>query len=220
MKAKLFTTLCAAALLASVSVSAPVSAKTLVIGLDISSSNPLIHSDSYARYIGGLLGDRVLELDYGDVVVIETFGIHGELLSRRAELEISKRLRHKKVAHFVRQLVAALPEAVRKGQLEPHGATNIMSFLRTRSERHGCRNGLALLVATDGAESSDVVDEKALRAGKAGLPAPSDSYLDGCEVGLFGVGEGVESLVSERLRKQWRDYLQAAGAAPVRVDEG
>jgi len=218
MKAKLVSALCAAILLALASSGA--SAKTLVIGLDISTSNPVIHNDSYASYIGKLLGDRVQQLDFGDTVVIETFGHHGELLSRRTEITISKKLRHKKVAHFVRQLVAALPKAVRKGKLQPHPATNIISFLRTRAERHGCGKGLSLLVATDGAESSDVVDEKALRAGKASLPAPSDSFLEGCEVGLFGVGEGAESLVSQRLRKQWRDYLDAAGAEPVRVDEG
>lgn len=210
---KLLTTLSTAFWLCLISIS-PVAAETLVVGLDISTSNPLVRDDAFAREVGTQVKRRIEGMQRGDRVIIETFGLHGIAMGQKVELSISKRHNPKKVAHFASQIITAVPRMVREGKLVPHPATNILSFLELRTEREGCRD-TAFFVATDGFESSDAV------SGTNALPTPVSAYLTGCSVTLTGVGGGTQETVAARnLKDVWIAYLRDAGANPIIVHRG
>lgn len=214
---KLMIAASAAAMLAAAS---PAAAKTLLIGLDASGSNPLLTNEQHAANVANELGKAVRELDFGDTVVLELFGYHGVLDAPRMEIPISKRYRPKAVARAIAKIVAALPAKAKDGTLQSHGATNILSFLRTRAEQLECRNGDVIWVHTDGIEHSDAVRGDALLSGRAQLPPPGNQHLSGCAVTMTGIGAGRQSLVAKRLKEVWEAYLEAAGANPVSVREG
>jgi len=196
----------------------PANAETLVVGLDVSSSNPLILDSRYAADKGNQIAQEVNRLAVGDTVVVETFGAHGSASTARLSITLSNRIRPDKAAAYVRAFVAKLPGLVSTGKLQPAGETNIVSFLRTRAGRYGC-TASHYVVVTDGRESSDVVDEQALMDGRATLPAASSRWLNGCRVRLLGVGQGVPSRVSFRLAQQWQSHLRSAGARSIQVQE-
>jgi len=192
----------------------PTLAETLVVGLDISSSNPLVRDDAFAREVSAQAKSRIETMQPGDRVVIETFGLHGIAMGQKIEFSISRRHNPEKVAHFTSQIIAAVPRMVREGKLAPHPATNILSFLELRTEREGCGD-TAFLIATDGFESSDAV------SGANALPAPVSAYLTGCAVTLIGVGGGTQETVAARhLKDLWTAYLSDAGANPIIVNRG
>lgn len=192
----------------------PVAAETLVVGLDISTSNPLVRDDAFAREVGAQVQRQIEDMQPGDRVIIETFGLHGIAMGQKIELPISRRHNPGKVAHFASQIISAVPRMVREGKLAPHPATNILSFLELRTEREGC-NDTVFFIATDGFESSDAV------SGTNVLPTPASAYLTGCSVTLTGVGGGTQETVAARnLKDLWLAYLRDAGANPITVNRG
>jgi len=196
----------------------PAYAETIIVGLDVSASNPLIAESGYAADKGRQIADEIRKLSIGDTVIVETFGAHGSTSTTRLTVPLSNRIRPDKAAAYVQGFIGKLPQLVKAGKLRPAGETNIVSFLRTRAGRYGCDN-TRYIVVTDGRESSDVVDEAALMSGRASLPTPSQPWLSRCHVRLIGVGQGVPSQVSFRLVQQWQNHLKSAGARSIQVQE-
>ena len=75
----------------------------------------------------------------------------------------------------------------------------------------GCETNGAVLLITDGIESSSVVSAKALLDGKAVLPAPGPN-LRGCVLTFYGLGAGWELQQVKNLKVAWSQWAKKAGA--------
>jgi hypothetical protein len=104
------------------------------------------------------------------------------------------------------QVVLAMPE-----HIKPQSSTNLLAFLNRYD--FGCDDGGEIILLSDGIESSEYVNGTELLSGKASLPKPTTSTrLKGCTVTFYGIGAGRSDTKLHRLRTQWQQYFDAAGA--------
>jgi hypothetical protein len=189
--------------------SASASAKTLTIGIDQSVSNPLVLSEAYARVAAGYVRSQVASLQLGDWVRVRTFGERTADHFPSEAIRITRSMRADKVAELVSRYIASLPSKPLQGQ----GQTNILAFLEFG--QFDCQNAGRVLLLTDGIESSQLMDDRSLFAGKA-LPAPSKDLLKGCEVTMFGFGQSRDGSIPPQaiktLRASWTTWMQETGA--------
>lgn len=203
---KPFTNLlaCMAVLLA-----APVSAKTLTIGIDRSGSSPLVISPEFARAVAPYVSRDIAALEIGDTVVIRSFGVRGIKNITSRTLRITKASRPREVANAVARFIAELPAKNIGGQ----DATNIIAFLEFG--RFDCTNGGRIVLLTDGMESSSYTSARDLASGKP-LPEPQAGLLAGCEVSMIGFGHtsagAPTPLEVKAALSGWRSWMKIAGA--------
>ena len=138
---------------------APVGAKTLSIGLDVSASNPLLSSESYARNAAVYVRDKIATLQPGDVVVLRTLGDRSLANFPAERMQITRRDRADKIGTRIAQYIAAIPAKKFEGQ----GSTNILGYFAFG--QFDCSNGGEVLLLTDGIESSPEMDAERLLAG-------------------------------------------------------
>lgn len=189
-------------------------AQRIVIGLDLSKSNPLIADPQFAAKVGVRVADMVRNLGFASEVHVRTFGS----FDARAnpfyyDTLISARARPETVAAEIARLIAGTPQLVAEGKWKAQGRTNILAFLDNVSRSQGCQ-GLptTIVLATDGIEDSqfarlDEPDEH--------LPDPDGKPFAGCAaLQILGLGEGTRSPVkTARLRAEWTRWAKAAGFA-------
>lgn len=194
-----------AALLAGASLC--VNARTLTIGIDLSASNPLLSSETFAHEAAKHATQAILALKDGDVVRVRTFGARSDARNvLDSAVTLGRRMRARKVADALGAYLRALPRNGEKGQ----SSTNLLAWLEFGSG-YRCEDGGEILVITDGVETSTLVSGRALLLGKASLPPPKIA-LAGCTLTFYGLGTGLPAQQVMILRDQWTHWAERAGA--------
>lgn len=179
---------------------------TLTIAFDKSASNPLLSDPNFAASAAEYAAELVGALKEGDTVRIRNFGardVASNMLDQ--EFVISRRLRPQQAAAAVASYIASLPQQAAQAQ----SSTNIVAFLEFDSGLD-CENGGKVHLLTDGVESSTYVSSQSFLDGSQSLPTP-DVDLTGCHVEFYGLGAGLPPQSVRFMRKEWTNYVTAAG---------
>lgn len=186
--------------------------RRLIIGLDISKSNPLIDKPAFAAKVGEKIGDMVRELGFASEVHIRTFGSYDAAQNNFAyDTVLSVRSRPENVGGEVEKLVAGVPQLVARGKFHPQNYTNILGFLENMDQSFGCTSmPTTIVLASDGIEDSEYAR---LDKESSHLPLPSEKKFGRCEsLQIFGIGQGTRSpKKTARLRDEWERWAHAAG---------
>lgn len=188
--------------------------KRIVIGIDLSKSNPLIENPAFAAKVAKRVASEVGRLGFASEVHVRTFG-NFDASSNTFEFDavISTHARPEAVAAEIQKLIAGTPMLVGKGKWQAQDNTNIVAFLDNAVTSIGC-SGMptTVILASDGVEDSEYAR---LALEDSHLPEPSGHPFRGCaELQILGVGQGTRSPVETmRLRTQWMRWAQAAGFA-------
>jgi hypothetical protein len=188
------------------------SPKRLVIGIDISKSNPLVDDSAFAAKVAARVANIVRGLSMASEVHVRTFGSYDASSNNfYYDALISARNRPERVAGEIRKLIAGTPFLVKSGKWRSQSNTNILAFLDNVSQSIGC-GGMptTVVLASDGIEDSDYVR---LQQTGAHLPPPEGRPFRGCaEMEILGLGQGTRSpIVTTRLRAEWSRWSAAAG---------
>jgi len=184
----------------------------IVIGLDISRSNPLVADPAFAAKVGARIADEIRKLGFASEVHVRTLGNYDA--SSNAfyyDAVLSVRSRPENVADEVDKLVSGTPLLVRSGKWKAQGHTNILAFLDNVSQSIGCSGmSTTIILASDGIEDSEYAH---LARANSHLPAPDASEFSGCtKLEILGLGQGTRSPIETvRLRKEWTGWAKAAG---------
>ena len=197
---------------ASASEGAALSPRRIIIGLDISKSNPLVDQPAFAAKVGARIANIVRGLDFASEVHVRTFGSYDAASNNfYYDALLSTRNRPEHVGDEIQRLISGTPALVKSGKWKSQRRTNILAFLDNASQSLGCA-GLqtTVILASDGIEDSEYV--RLDRPG-AKLPTPSGTPFKGCaEMEILGVGQGTLSPIeTTRLRTEWARWAQAAG---------
>ena len=185
--------------------------RTVVIGLDLSKSNPLVNDDAYAARAGKKAVEEIKTLSPHSRVLLRTFGSYDVTANAlKVDQVISARAKPDAVADGLRVLIANIPKLVRDGKLKAQGFTNILPFLDTMSQVVDCSaQPTDYILLTDGFEDSEYAK---LKSG-GHLPKPSGEPFERCaSLTILGLGQGSHSpSVTDRVREDWRGWATAAG---------
>ena len=187
-------------------------AQRVVIGIDLSKSNPITENPQFAAKVGARVAGIVSKLGFASEVHIRTFGTFDATANPfYYDTMISARSRPEAVASDVERLIAGTPTLVAGGKWKAQGRTNILAFLDNVSRSEGC-SGLptTIILATDGIEDSQFarLDDAADH-----LPDPDGRPFAGCaDLQILGLGEGTRSPVkTARIRAEWTRWAHEAG---------
>ena len=185
----------------------------IVIGLDLSKSNPLIEDPRFAAKVAARIAAKVKKLGFASQVHVRTFGNYDAGSNTfYYDMTISMRNRPEQVAADIQKLISGVPHLVKRGKWVAQNNTNIIAFLDNVRESIGCKQmPTHVLLATDGIEDSEYV-----RLGRGGhLPKPDGKPFKACrELQILGLGQGTKSpMETVRLRKEWTAFASAAGFA-------
>jgi hypothetical protein len=183
----------------------------VIIGLDLSRSNPLIDNPAFAARVAQRIAAIVSRLGLASEVHVRTFGSYDPGSNGFSyDTVISVRARPEQVAAEIEQLITNTPRLVASGRWRSQQKTNILAFLDNSVRSVGC-GGMptSIILASDGVEDS----EYARLAQDDTLPAPDRQLYRGCaRLAIFGLGQGTGSpVMTARLRRQWGGWAQAAG---------
>ncbi len=188
--------------------------RRLIIGLDISKSNPLVDNRAFAAKVGARIANIVRGLGMASEVHLRTFGSYDAGSNNfYIDLLISRENLPADVADKIETLIADTPRLVRSGKWKSQNNTNILAFLDNVSQSIGC-GGLptTVVLASDGIEDSEYTR---LERRDAHLPPPQGRPFRGCaEMEILGLGQGTRSpSETTRLRGEWDRWATEAGFA-------
>ena len=194
--------------------SAALHPQRIVIGLDLSRSNPLIADPAFAARVSARIAGIVGNLGFASEVHVRTFGNYDATSNNFAyDVVLSVRNRPENVAAEVQRLIAGTPLLVKAGKWRAQENTNILAFLDNVSHSIGC-TGMppTIILASDGLEDSDYAR---LVRGGGQLPAPEGKPFASCaELEILGLGQGTGNpRLTTRLRTKWSGWARAAGFA-------
>jgi len=200
--------------LASLDDSATLAPRRIIIGLDISKSNPLVDDPAFAAKVGARIANIVRGLGFASEVHVRTFGSYDASSNNfYYDALISTRNRPEHAGDEIQRLISGTPQLVKSGKWKSQTRTNILAFLDNISQSIGCR-GLptTVILASDGVEDSEYVR---LQNRGAILPAPTGKPFRGCaEMQILGIGQGMNSpMTTTRLRAEWMRWAVSAGFA-------
>lgn len=188
--------------------------RLIVIGLDLSKSNPLVSDDVYARKVADRVAGMVAKLGFRGRVMVRTFGDYAKGSNAfHFDATVSSRYQPDQLAADIELLIASTPALVRKGTWSAQGKTNIVGFLENLAEVIECSEmPTTIVLASDGLEDSEYAR---LRNANATLPSPDAGLFAGCNrLEILGIGRAAGSPVTtKRLRETWASWAQAAGFA-------
>jgi len=188
--------------------------RTIVIGIDLSTSNPLIREDAFAAKVAARIAPMISGLAPRSRVFLRSFGAYDSPANLPLTLDIviaPKTARADEMAKLISAVIAGVPKMVRQGRLEAQMSTNIVPFLQNTARVVDCgAMPTYVILASDGVEDSQVAR---LKRRSATLPRPQGAYFAGCEeLMILGIGRGLRSPSdTERLRAEWMLWAQAAG---------
>lgn len=193
---------------------AALSPKRIVIGLDLSKSNPLIDNPAFAAKVARRIAGEVSQLGFASEVHVRTFGNFDPSSNTFAyDQVISVHARPQAVAAEIEKLIAGTPMLVERGKWVAQDNTNIIAFLDNAVASIGCEGmPTTVILASDGIEDSEYAK---LEREDARLPSPTDIPFKGCaELQILGIGQGTRSpSETMRLRAQWTRWSHDAGFA-------
>jgi len=191
---------------------APLQPKRIIIGLDISMSNPLIDDRDFAAKVALRISKMVGGLGFASEVYVRTFGSYdASENSFYYDAVLSTRARPENVAAEIQRLVSGVPMLVERGRFHPQRRTNIIGFLDNVRESIGCgRMPTTIVLASDGIEDSEYAR---LDDSDEHLPKPDGRPFRQCtSLQILGVGQGTHSpKKTARLRYEWQRWADAAG---------
>ena len=194
--------------------SAALHPQRIVIGLDLSRSNPLIADPAFAARVSARIADIVHELGFASEVHVRTFGNYDATSNNFAyDVVLSVRNRPENVAAEIQRLVAGTPLLVKTGKWRAQENTNIVAFLDNVSHSIGCTGmPTTIVLASDGLEDSDYA--RLIQSG-GHLSTPDAKPFASCaELEILGLGQGTGSpRLTTRLRTEWSGWARAAGFA-------
>src|ERR1700753_2402624 len=158
---------------------AAIPARRLIIGLDISKSNPLVDDEQFAAKVAARIANTVRTLGPASEVHVRTFGSYDASSNNfYYNAVISARNRPEHVAAEIQKLIAGTPYLVKSGKWRSQMNTNILAFLDNQSQSIGCA-GLptTVVLASDGIEDSEYTR---LERHDAHLPPPAGRPLRRC----------------------------------------
>lgn len=186
----------------------------VIIGIDLSKSNPLVDDPVFAAKVGARIGELVRGLDFSSRVHVRTFGSYDVSMNNfYYDVAISRSNPPDAVAADVERLVAGTPTLVANGVWKSQDKTNILAFFDNVVASIGCAEmPTTVVLASDGVEDSEYA--RLAHAGSQ-LPKPADRPFAGCsELMILGLGLGQKSpSLAVRLRSEWTHWSQAAGFA-------
>ncbi|MEJ0027908.1 MAG: hypothetical protein WDN01_17930 [Rhizomicrobium sp.] len=198
--------------MASLNEEAAIPAQRLVIGLDISKSNPLVDDQQFADKVAARIANIVRGLGMASEVHVRTFGSYDASSNNfYYDALISARNRPDHVAGEIQKLIAGTPYLVNSGKWRSQDNTNILAFLDNVAQSIGCGSlPTTVVLASDGVEDSEYVR---LQRPGAHLPPPDGRPFRGCaEMEILGIGQGTGSPVETiRLRTEWGRWAVASG---------
>jgi hypothetical protein len=192
---------------------APVNpARTVVIGIDLSTSNPLIRDDMFAAKVAQRVKPLIEGLSPHSRVIFRSFGSYNSSANAPLSLDIviaPKTARAEDMANLISGVIAGVPQMVRQGRIQEQMTTNIVPFLNNMSKIVDCHTPTLVILASDGVEDSQVAN---LKRRSATLPQPQAMFA-GCQaLEILGIGRGLNSpRDTERLHTEWQNWAQAAG---------
>ena len=189
-------------------------ARRIVIGIDLTRSNPIIDDRGFASKVAARVRTMIERLGFASEVHVRTFGAYNATEnSFYYDAKISIHSRPDVVAAEVAKLIASTPILVEAGKWHAQDTTNVLAFLDNAAHSFGC-DGMPtdVVLASDGMEDSEYVRLK--RPG-AQLPAPQGAPFKGCQgLYIFGLGQGQTSPAHTiEMRNQWQRWASAAGFA-------
>jgi hypothetical protein len=193
---------------------AAIAPKRVIIGLDLSKSNPLIDNPAFAAKVAARIANIVRAMGFASEVHVRTFG-NFDATSNNFYYDtlISTRARPDQVGAEIEKLISGTPLLVANGKWRAQDNTNILAFLDNAAESIGC-SGMptTVVLASDGIEDSEYAR---LQKDTAHLPAPEGRPFRGCaELQILGLGQGTRSPIETvRLRSEWSRWAAAAGFA-------
>lgn len=188
--------------------------QTIVIGIDLSSSNPLIRDEGFAGRVAARIQPMIANLAPRSRVLLRSFGAYNSAANNALTLDIliaPKTARAEEMARLVAGVIGGLPKMVREGRVQVQNSTNIVPFLMNISKNVDCAAmPVHVILASDGVEDSQVAK---LSRRTATLPAPTSAPFPGCEeLMILGIGRGLNSPGdTERLYGEWQFWSQSAG---------
>ena len=183
----------------------------IVIGLDLSLSNPLVTDSKYAVKVGQRVAEEINGLAPRSEVWVRSFGVYDASSNPlRFNEVISAKNRPEVVSQGIETLVSNMPALVKKGVIKGQGFTNILAFLENMTQVVDCSAGIEtrFILLTDGVEDSEYVN---LRKADTHLPDNLLQLNGQCyELQILGIGQGLGSPTeTQRLRTEWANW--AAG---------
>lgn len=188
--------------------------RTIVIGVDLSSSNPLIRDPGFAGKVAARVHPMIVGLAPRSRIILRSFGSYNSSANNTLSLDFlvaPKTARAEDLAKLISTVIAGIPTMIQQGRLQPQNATNIVPFLLNMSNVVNCSAmPTQIILASDGVEDSQVTN---LSRRSATLPAPQSAPFPGCEeLQILGIGRGLNSPGdTERLKGEWAYWAQAAG---------
>jgi hypothetical protein len=188
--------------------------RRVVIGLDLSKSNPLIDEPEFASRVAERVANVIRGLSFASEVHVRTFGSYDATSNNfHFDTVLSVRNRPEDVAAEVEKLIASTPALIATGKWKAQNRTNILAFLDNASQSIGCSGQpTTVILASDGIEDSVYAD---LDEADDHLPTPNSKIFGGCtELQILGLGEGTRNPIkTERLRNEWTRWAHEAGFA-------
>ena len=188
--------------------------RTIIIGVDLSTSNPLIVDDAFAAKVAARIAPMITGLAPRSRLVLRSFGSYDSAANAVLNLDIliaPKTARAEDMARLVQTAVAGVPKLVREGKLRAQNQTNIIAFLDNMAATVDCHAQPAtVILASDGIEDSKLAN---LSRNQGTLPLPTRPIFAGCdELMIFGLAQGMrDPRQTQRLRDEWTVWSQAAG---------
>ena len=189
----------------------PGAPRRAIVGLDLSSSNPLVDDIAYARKAASRIGDDFQGLAFRSEVRIRTFGAYDSGSNPFSfDATISTRQRPEVLARDTETFISNIPLLVRQGKLKTQPYTNILAFLEELSLTVDCKTlPTQVILVTDGVEDSEYVR---LKYRGAKLPKPKKIFSGCYELQILGIGRGVDSVTeTNRIRAEWKKWAKSAG---------
>lgn len=188
--------------------------ETIIIGLDLSQSNPLVRDPGFAARVAEKVGPLLEGLAPRSRVLLRSFGTYNTDMAGTITLDVTispKSARAEDISKLIAQVISNIPTMIREGKFRAQPDTNIVPFLMNMSRVVDCRAmPTRVVLATDGIEDSQVAR---LRSSNATLPPPPGRIFPDCtEMKMFGIGRGLNSpRDTERLIREWDAWSKSAG---------
>ncbi len=193
----------------------------IVIGLDLSKSNPLVEDPLFAGAAGAQIGRLIRDQLPETRVSLRTLGEFSGANPARADYMIVAEGRRSRtrpaasdVAREVSTFISNTPQLVEQGRLEAQDFTNIVAFLElmvAETSVVDCRaQPTAFILVTDGFEDSQYAR---LRDPESALPdLPGRLFAECAKLLMLGVGQGQDDpREAARLRTEWERWARAEG---------
>ena len=203
----------------------PDAAPRLVIGLDLSVSNPLVEDANFALKLAERVADEIEGLPVRSTVMIRTFGDNDSTANvLQIDEIVSARNKPEMIAESVGVLIAQVPSLVKDGKLQAQQSTNILAFLQTMVAAIGeCQTPTTFILLSDGLEDSEYA-----RLANPGdtLPnvdmrPPKDRRYKCNELQILGLGQGLQKFEDiEALRSRWENWAVTGGDRPFKTFVG